>query len=278
MQKIKSFEDFLNEKQFDLSDPSTAGDVLAGVLAANRQVKEQPKGDNTGTEVNRYLKSVGLDPGLPWCAAFVYYIFSELSKRLSQPNPLPKTGGVMNHWETAPADVKIKIADARTNPSLIKPGQIFIMTRPGKGTGHTGIVISSDPAKGTFTSIEGNTNDQQSGEGDRVGVNTRRVNSNALVGFLDYFKKERTAEFEADIRKSVDPRTLALPPVDGVPDDEVVGAGAVGSATQKMAQPGDHNRDKGFLGTFFSGMASFLGKSNPDYSVGEIKDIMSKIR
>ena len=63
-----------------------------------------------------------------------------------------------------------------------------------------------------------------------------------------------------------------------VADDEVVGAGAVGSATQKMAQPGDHNRDKGFLGTFFSGMASFLGKSNPDYSVGEIKDIMSKIR
>ena len=277
MQKIKSFEDFLNEKQFDLSDPSTAGDVLAGVLAANRQVKEQPKGDNTGTEVNRYLKSVGLDPGLPWCAAFVYYIFSELSKRLSQPNPLPKTGGVMNHWETAPADVKIKIADARTNPNLIKPGQIFIMTRPGKGTGHTGIVISSDPAKGTFTSIEGNTNDQQSGEGDRVGVNTRRVNSNALVGFLDYFKNERTPEFEADIKKSVDPRTLKLPPVDGVPSDDVVGK-KVGGITQKMAQPGDHNRDKGFLGTFFSGMASFLGKSNPDYSVGEIKDIMSKIR
>jgi len=25
-------------------------------------------------------------------------------------------------------------------------------------------------------------------------------------------------------------------------------------------------------------MASFLGKSNPDYSVGDIKDIMSKIR
>jgi len=277
MQKIKSFEDFLNEKQFDLSDPSTAGDVLAGVLAANRQVIEQPRGANSGTEVNRYLKSVDLKLGDPWCAAFVYYIFSELSKRLSQPNPLPKTGGVMKHWETAPADVKIKIADARTNPSLIKPGQIFIMTRPGKGLGHTGIVISSDPSKGTFTSIEGNTNDQQSGEGDRVGVNTRRVNSNALVGFLDYFKKERTAEFEADIKKSVDPRTLKLPPVDGVPSDDVVSK-EVGGVTQRLAEPGENKRDEGFMGTFFSGMASFLGKSNPDYSVGEIKDIMSKLR
>ena len=277
MQKIKSFGEFLNEKQFDLSDPSTAGDVLAGVLAANRQVKEQPRGANSGTEVNRYLKSVGLKSGLPWCAAFVYYIFSELSKRLGQPNPLPKTGGVMNHWASAPADVKIDIAKARTNPNLIKPGQIFIMTRPGKGLGHTGVVISSDPSKGTFTSIEGNTNDQQSGEGDRVGVNTRRVNSKNLVGFLDYFKNERTPEFEADIKKSVDPRTLKLPPVDGVPSDEVVGDN-VGSIPQGMAQPGDHNRDKGFMGSFFSGMAAFLGKSNPDYSVGEIKDIMSKLR
>lgn len=277
MQKIKSFGDFLNEKQFDLSDPSTAGDVLAGVLATNRQVKEQPRGANSGTEVNRYLKSVGLGSGLPWCAAFVYYIFSELSRRLSQPNPLPKTGGVMNHWASAPADVKIDIAKARTNPNLIKPGQIFIMTRPGRGLGHTGIVISVDPSKGTFTSIEGNTNDQQSGEGDRVGVNTRRVNSKNLVGFLDYFKNERTPEFEADIKKSVDARTLGLPPLDGVPSDDVVGDN-VGSIPQGMAQPGDHNRDEGFMGSFFKGMSAFLGKSNPDYSVGEIKDIMSKLR
>ena len=60
MQKIKSFGEFLNEKQFDLSDPSTAGDVLAGVLAANRQVKEQPRGKNQGPEVDKYLKSVDL--------------------------------------------------------------------------------------------------------------------------------------------------------------------------------------------------------------------------
>jgi hypothetical protein len=278
MQKIKSFGEFLNEKQFDLSDPSTAGDVLAGVIAANGKVKEQPKGANSGPEVNRYLKSVGLDSGLPWCAAFVYYIFSELSRRLNQPNPLPKTGGVMQHWSSAPADVKIDIAKARSNPNLIKPGQIFIMSRPGRGLGHTGIVIGVDPSKGTFTSIEGNTNDQQSGEGDRVGVNTRRVNSKNMIGFLDYFKNERTPEFEADIKKSVDPRTLALPPLDGVPSDDVVGGGPLGSATQRVAKPGDHDRDKGFLGSFFSGMASFLGKSNPDYSVGEIKDIMDKVR
>ena len=277
MQKIKSFGEFLNEKQFDLSDPSTAGDVLAGVIAANAKVKEQPKGTNSGTEVDKYLKSVGLESKYPWCAAFVYYIFSELSKRLRQPNPLPKTGGVMQHWSSAPAYVKIDIAKARSNPNLIKPGQIFIMSRPGRGLGHTGIVIGVDPSKGTFTSIEGNTNDQQSGEGDRVGVNTRKVNSKNMIGFLDYFKNERTPEFEADIKKSVDPRTLALPPLDGVPSDAVVST-VVGGVSQRVAKPGDHERDKGFLGSFFSGMASFLGKSNPDYSVGEIKDIMDKVR
>jgi hypothetical protein len=183
----------------------------------------------------------------------------------------------MQHWSSAPADVKIDIAKARSNPNLIKPGQIFIMSRPGRGLGHTGIVIGVDPSKGTFTSIEGNTNDQQSGEGDRVGVNTRRVNSKNMIGFLDYFKNERTPEFEADIKKSVDPRTLALPPLDGVPSDAVVDP-VVGGVSQRVAKPGDHDRDKGFLGSFFSGMASFLGKSNPDYSVGEIKDIMDKVR
>jgi hypothetical protein len=184
----------------------------------------------------------------------------------------------MQHWSSAPADVKIDIAKARTNPNLIKPGQIFIMSRPGRGLGHTGIVISVDPAKGTFTSIEGNTNDQQSGEGDRVGVNTRRVNSKNLIGFLDYFKNKRTPEFEADIKKGVDGRALALPPLDGVPSDDVVGGGPLGSASQNMAQPGDHARDEGFMGSFFKGMSAFLGKSNPDYSVGEIKDIMNKLK
>ena len=87
----------------------------------------------------------------------------------------------------------------KTNPSLIRPGQIFIMTRPGKGLGHTGIVVAVDEKDRSFTSMEGNTNDQLSGEGDRVGINKRKIDGTNLVGFIDYFKSSRTPEFERDI-------------------------------------------------------------------------------
>jgi hypothetical protein len=275
MDKIKSFSDFLNEAQFNLKNPNSDGETLAGVIKANSDVKEQPKGSNAGNEVNAYLKSVGLKSGLPWCAAFVYYIFDQLSKRTGQTNPLPKTGGVMNHWESAASNIKIPIANARSNHKLIKPGQIFIMSRPGKGLGHTGIVVRVDPVKGTFTAIEGNTNDQQSGEGDRVGINVRRINSKELIGFIDYFKDKRTAEFEKDLTKAVDGKVKALPPMDYTPSDSVVGAGPIGSATDKFA---DSGKDTSFMGSFLSGLSAFTGRGKQNFTVGEVKDIIDKLR
>jgi len=154
MKRIKLFEDFIKEAQIDLTDPGQAGDVFAGVIAGNKDIKEEPKGSNTGRMVNQYLSSVGLKPGLPWCAAFVYYIFDQATKRLHIANPLPKTGGVMNMWDSSDRTAKIDIKNAKANPSLIKPGQIFIMTRKGKGLGHTGIVLSVDVARREFVTVE----------------------------------------------------------------------------------------------------------------------------
>lgn len=238
MRKIRSFSQFVSEAQFAISDPSTAGEKLAGVLAANKDAKEEPKGSNKGPEVDKYLQSVGLGPGLPWCAAFVYYIFDQFSKQLGTSNPLPKTGGVMNHWSKAGEDAKITIDQARSNPNLVRPGQIFIMTRPGKGLGHTGIIVSVDPQKKTMTTMEGNTNDQLSGEGNRVGTNVRRLDQETLVGFLDYFKTSRTPEFEADLSKAITGQATALPPLsaDDVPADDVVGPAKTDTGGQLMAQ------------------------------------------
>ena len=225
MKRIKLFEAFISETAIDLQDPNTAGEVFAGVIAGNKNIKEEPKGSNTGSVVNQYLASVGLKPGLPWCAAFVYYIFDQLTKRLGTKNYLPKTGGVLNLWDKSDDNLKIDIRDAKANPALIKPGQIFIMSRPGKGLGHTGIVISVDPAKREFVSVEGNTNDQQSGEGDRVGINRRKIDNLPLIGFIDYFKNERNAEFEKDLASAIDKSRIPLAPLstgEATPSDNVV--------------------------------------------------------
>ena len=226
MKRIKNFTAFISEtaQQIILDDPAKGGETLAAVLTANKDAKEQPKGSNKGPEVNKYLQSVGLQPGLPWCMSFVYYVFDELCKKLGKTNTVVKTGGCMNHWQQAPADAKITIDQVKTDPNLIRPGQIFIMVRKGgKGLGHTGIVVSVDPKTRTFTSMEGNTNDQLSGEGNRVGSNKRKIDGTDLVGFIDYFKNTRTPEFEDTISKTLTGEASKLSPLSGedsFPDEE----------------------------------------------------------
>jgi hypothetical protein len=272
MDKIKSFESFINEAQMKLSNPDTAGDTLSGVLAANLNAKESPKGSNTSPEVNAYLKSVGLGPGLPWCAAFVYYIFDQVSKKLSITNPLPKTGGVRNHWAAAPADVKITAAQIRANPKLLKPGQIFMQGRGAKALGHTGIIAEVNPEKGTFVTIEGNSS-------DKVSINTRRIGDTSFFGYLDYFKTSRTPDFEADVAKAVTGKAIPLSPINGAPSDNEIGGGPLATAT---ASSGDNEVDKGFVSSLFGGIAASLrgggGKGIRELSVGDVKAAINALR
>jgi hypothetical protein len=137
-------------------------------------VMEQPPGSNRGPEVEKYLRSVGLGGGYAWCMAFIYWVFDDVCKAEGIPHPLVKTGGVLNQWNQT-TQTKILVENAVNNPSLIKPGAIFIINHGG-GFGHAGIV--EEVNGGILKTIEGNTNNNQSREG--VGVfrlNTRKINS-----------------------------------------------------------------------------------------------------
>jgi hypothetical protein len=273
--RIKNFGDFINEGQFTLRNPDVDGDKFAKILSLNRNVKEDPKGSNRGEMVSAYLASTGLGSGYPWCMAFVYYVFNELSKQLGQTNPLPKTAGVMDHWGKATKDEKITIDQARQDPNLVRPGQIFIMSRPGKGLGHTGIVIGVDPQKKTFTTIEGNTNDQQSGEGDRVGVNVRRLDSKTLIGFIDYFRKSRTKEFEMDLIKGAKGVSGALGPIPTTPlpdSTSMPSSSVVGSQFDKAA------RGKTITQSIFGGLAKVVSGKELDLSPSEIQSVLTKLK
>ena len=219
--------------------------------------------------VNQYLSSVGLKPGLPWCAAFVYYIFDQVTRRLHVKNQLPKTGGVMNMWKGSDPSLKIDIKDAKANPSLIRPGQIFIMSRPGKGLGHTGIVIGVDVNKREFITIEGNTNDQQSGEGDRVGVNRRKLDKLPLLGFIDFFRNNRTTEFEKDIMSMIDGNKPPLSPLDTIPTDAVV-SGYEEGPTQIKSKPA------GFMAKILANLSNTTSGGLAD--ADEIQAQMDKLK
>jgi hypothetical protein len=203
MRKILNFEQFINEATFPITNPAKAGQELSSILGQTRNVKEQPSGSNRGTEVDAFLKSVGLDPSdnLPWCQAYVYWVLEQLSKKLGISNPAPKVGSVKKHWDKSPTENKINISNARNKPDLVRPGMVFIAERgtpwsKGGIYGHTGIVLSVDPANKKFVAIEGNTDEKATGEGDKVGINTRSLTDSKLVGFIDWFKDKRNDEFE----------------------------------------------------------------------------------
>lgn len=140
-------------------------------------VSEVPKGSNQGPEVNEYLASVGLKGKFAWCQSFVYWCFKQASKELQLANPIPKTAGVLMHWNNT------------TGKKVVVPqvGDLFVLDF-GKGLGHIGFVTKVDLANKTFETIEGNSNDEGSREGyevaHRIGKLSRKINS--VRGFIRY--------------------------------------------------------------------------------------------
>ncbi|WP_341966189.1 CHAP domain-containing protein [Flavobacterium psychrophilum] len=125
-------------------------------------VEEMPKGRNAGPEVEIYLKSVGLGQGYSWCMAFVYWCVNQSAVKTGFKNPLKKTGGVMDQYNSRPL----------LCTHLPQAGDVFIMDF-GKGLGHTGIV--EKVIEKTIYTIEGNTNDDGSREGYKVCRRKRNI-------------------------------------------------------------------------------------------------------
>ena len=145
-------------------------------------VMEAPPGSNGGLQVDQYLASVGLPTGNYWCASFVYWCFENAAKELNKKNPLIKTGGCVDHWNRTKGK-KILPVDAKNNPSLVKPGQIFILNFGG-GQGHTGIVKKVEG--GFLHTIEGNSNNDGSRNGIGVFALTTRKITSINGGFIEY--------------------------------------------------------------------------------------------
>lgn len=121
-------------------------------------VREEPPGSNTGRMVSQYLSSVGLAPGYPWCAAFVYWVI-EFAGWVLRMTELP-------FIRTASCEMIRRWAEEndllRSHPV---PGDVFLYVASGRAS-HTGFVTSVNGVR--FTTIEGNTNLGGSREG--IGV------------------------------------------------------------------------------------------------------------
>lgn len=168
---------------------TAASDFLQAVLATARaedarKIREVPPNSNRGPDVAAYLASVGLAPGNPWCCAFTYWCFDQAAQQGQRNNPMLRTGGCLAHWNGAVAQGARRISrtDAVNNPTLLRPGMVFIMDFGG-GKGHTGFVLAVHG--GMVDTVEGNTDASMTREGGGVYRLTRKI-TDINKGFIDY--------------------------------------------------------------------------------------------
>ena len=221
MRKIKDYDDFLNEGvPYSVEFIKGLVKSFVGTLKNSQKAEESPRGSNKGKEVEMMQMAAGTKPGNPWCAAFIYDVFSKSGIGASEKNKIPVTPSVRIHWEKSKGK-KITAEKALKDPNLIKTGMAFFyLTRNEKGeypgSGHTGIVLSVNPSERTFTSMEGNTNPvdgAREGYGsflvtrklDDPSISTKKSDHPAkLLGFIDYFAPYRGTSFNSYLKEETE--------------------------------------------------------------------------
>lgn len=147
-------------------------------------------GNNTGPEVDQFLAAVGLPPGKPWCASFMFYCFREAAAKMGIKNPCPKSGSAVQLY--LKADPKYRVS----NPTV---GAVYVLddaplskwihaTDIPIWAGHTGIV-SSLIGTDVDEEISGNTNKAGSREGDTVWKHQGQPevsHGGMLLGYLNF--------------------------------------------------------------------------------------------
>jgi hypothetical protein len=114
-------------------------------------------GHNDGAMVETYLKSVGLSKGNPWCAAFVKWSFIRAGY-----SP-PITG-----WSPTAYNSNNVVWNGKYILKQPQTGDIFVLWFPKlKRIAHTGFYDYGINSQ-VYSSVEGNTNEEGSREGDGV--------------------------------------------------------------------------------------------------------------
>ena len=131
-------------------------------------------GNNRGPRVERFLRSVGLGPGNPWCAAYVSYVLNAAGVRA----PLDGRqrvirSGLASRFITARS---IRASEALRGVKPVPPGAVVVWRRGNGPYGHAGFAVTWDGASGE--TVEGNTSSGRAGsqrDGDGVWRRERRI-------------------------------------------------------------------------------------------------------
>jgi hypothetical protein len=127
-------------------------------------------GNNDGKDVELFLRSTGLGKGYPWCAAFVTWC-------MIKANVKSPCSAYAPDWFRSNV---IWIRTWRKDYPDAKPGMVFGLWFQGKNrVAHVGFIDGED--RNNFYTVEGNTNEVGSREGDGVYRKIRPKNSVYII-------------------------------------------------------------------------------------------------
>ena len=142
-------------------------------------------GSNRGVRVERFLRSVGLGPGQPWCAAFVSYVLSAAGVHA----PLDGQGRVIRSGLAARFITarSIRASEALRGVKTVPDGSVVIWRRGNGPFGHAGFAVRWRGARGE--TVEGNTSSGTSGSqsnGDGVWRRTRTIQPGSYFRIVSF--------------------------------------------------------------------------------------------
>lgn len=130
---------------------------LTEIYTSQVGVREVPKGSNWGTSVKMYLASVGVKTPAAWCAAFVHYCLT--------------LAGIANNitaWSPTAHNPKNLVWYQNKLLKEPEPGDNFCLWFPSlRRIAHTGF-YDGRLNSSIYKTVEGNTNEAGSREGDGV--------------------------------------------------------------------------------------------------------------
>ncbi|MEI7897695.1 MAG: peptidoglycan-binding domain-containing protein [bacterium] len=187
------FEKLCEPLKTAFENPLKGGGLRELILNAARQhLASKPfelniKGQsNSGPWVRSYMDgNEGED--WYWCMGFVQTIIDQAASSLGKTFKalMPLTYSCDTVGTTGiNKGILYRYSKVRKDPSIVKPGDIFLVQKTEYDWTHTGIIINIE--EGLFETIEGNTNDDGSSNGNRV----CRRNRNFMQSKLDVFSVE----------------------------------------------------------------------------------------
>jgi hypothetical protein len=160
------------------------------VAVADSQVGvREATGSNDGKEVKKYLKVTGLPEGNPWCAAYVSWVFEQVTPAG------PRSARVVDWFKSNVC----WLSGWGEMPYHSQPGMVGALYYQKLGRyGHIVLIVGED--KNNFYTIEGNTNIAGSREGDGVYRKVRSKESIAAIADYLVTPKEWIETYEKHLK------------------------------------------------------------------------------